>query len=114
MNEPLNFVPPRVAMVDPRTGLITREWYLFLQGLFYRVGGSNGPSTPDISNSLFEDAGSGETNSMLFALEQDYGQRPLPETARSIEDLTAEVSSLREQLAVLLTKLDDTNQSTLL
>jgi hypothetical protein len=26
--------PPRVAVVDPRTGLISREWYLFFLSLF--------------------------------------------------------------------------------
>lgn len=110
----LNFVPPRVPLVDPRTGLITREWYLFLQGVFQRIGGADGPSTPDLSNSLFEDAGSGETNSLLFALEQDYGQQVFSEQPQVVEQLLAEVASLREQLAEVVGKLNDVNQSTLL
>lgn len=27
------YVPPRVALVDPKTGLVTTQWYLFFQGL---------------------------------------------------------------------------------
>jgi hypothetical protein len=33
-----NFIPPRVALVDPNTGMVTRQWYLFFQG--------GDPSTP--------------------------------------------------------------------
>lgn len=31
------FVPPRVPLVDPRTGMITRDWYLFFQVLINAV-----------------------------------------------------------------------------
>lgn len=31
--------PPRVAMVDPRTGLISREWYMFFLSLFRTAEG---------------------------------------------------------------------------
>ena len=34
-----NITPPRVPLTDPRTGLIAREWYLFLLNLFTLVGG---------------------------------------------------------------------------
>lgn len=30
----IQFVAPRVPFVDPRTGVITREWYLLLEQLF--------------------------------------------------------------------------------
>lgn len=33
-----NIPPPRVAFIDPRTGLIAREWYRFFLDLFTRVG----------------------------------------------------------------------------
>lgn len=36
-----NIIPPRVPLVDPRTGVISREWYLFLYNIFNRVGGGN-------------------------------------------------------------------------
>jgi hypothetical protein len=34
----LQVIPPRVAITDPRTGLISREWYLFLLRVFERGG----------------------------------------------------------------------------
>ena len=33
-----NITPPRVPMVDPGTGMITREWYRFLLNLFTSAG----------------------------------------------------------------------------
>jgi hypothetical protein len=51
-----NITPPRVPLTDPRTGLIAREWYLFLLSLFNQTGQSTvsledvqkGPPTQDI------------------------------------------------------------------
>ncbi len=36
-----NITPPRVPLTDPKTGLIAREWYLFLLSLFNQSGQSN-------------------------------------------------------------------------
>ena len=41
-----NITPPRVAIIDPRTGAITREWYRFFYNLFYATGGENQGATP--------------------------------------------------------------------
>jgi hypothetical protein len=35
-----NITPPRVPLTDPRTGLISREWYLFFLSLFNQTGQS--------------------------------------------------------------------------
>jgi hypothetical protein len=51
-----NITPPRVPLTDPRTGLIAREWYLFLLSLYDQTGGSivsledvqKGPPAQDI------------------------------------------------------------------
>lgn len=120
----LKFVPPRVAMVDPRTGLISREWYLFFQGVFDRIGGSTGPSTGDNFESLFEDAGNSETNAALFSAEQGLQQLPIVEPptvdqldrAPRYEDYTvdvllAEISGLRDQVAELAKEVDALKQS---
>lgn len=42
------FAPLKVPLTDTRTGLMSREWYLFFQALFLRVGGSQGSSTDDL------------------------------------------------------------------
>lgn len=44
-----NIVPPRVPIIDDRTGLISREWYRFFLDLFTLVGsGSNDTSISDL------------------------------------------------------------------
>lgn len=42
MPNPLNvpITPPRVAFIDPRSGTVSREWYMFLLSLFTLTGGS--------------------------------------------------------------------------
>lgn len=42
MPNPLNvpITPPRVAFIDPRTGTVSREWYMFFLSLFQLSGGS--------------------------------------------------------------------------
>lgn len=35
-----NITPPRIPLTDPRTGLISREWYLFFLSLYNQTGGS--------------------------------------------------------------------------
>lgn len=42
MPNPLNvpITPPRVAFIDPRTGTVSREWYMFFLSLFQLLGGS--------------------------------------------------------------------------
>lgn len=124
MSNALKFIPPRVQLTDPRTGLISREWYLFFQGLFERVGGADGPSTPDLSGSLFEDAGSGETNAMMFQLETDLKQAPPYEPPPIeqdqspryeqyvVEALTTELSGLRELVHELSKEVDALKQAT--
>lgn len=111
MTDPLRFVPPRVAFVDPRTGMITREWYLFLQGVFMRVGGANGSSTPDIVASLSEDAGSSETNALIFAIEQATNQIP-PDSVIPVDPIQTEISELREIVAELKKDLEAIRQGT--
>ena len=42
-----NIIPPRVPLIDERTGLISREWYRFLFNQFTKVGQS-GDSLEDL------------------------------------------------------------------
>jgi hypothetical protein len=39
-------IPPRVAIIDERTGAMTREWYRYFYNLYYAVGGTNGGAIP--------------------------------------------------------------------
>lgn len=54
---PTPITPPRVAVLDPRTGLISREWYMFFLSLFRTTEASadadtNGPTTVSLVASL--------------------------------------------------------------
>jgi hypothetical protein len=40
-----NITPPRVPLLDPKTGLISREWYRFLLNLFVLTGGGQNTTT---------------------------------------------------------------------
>lgn len=111
MSNVLKFIPPRVPLADPRTGLISREWYLFFQGVYNRIGGAEGPSTTDLSGSLFEDAGSGETNAMLFALEDEIKQSP-PYEQYAVDTLTTELNGLRELVSELTKEVEALKQTT--
>ena len=51
---PTPITPPRVALLDERTGLITREWYMFFLSLFRNVSetGQVEDVSPDVSSEL--------------------------------------------------------------
>ena len=38
--------PPRVALIDERTGAVSREWYRFFYNLYYATGGTNVGAIP--------------------------------------------------------------------
>ena len=39
-------IPPRVPLIDQRTGDISREWYRYFYNLYYATGGTNGGAVP--------------------------------------------------------------------
>jgi len=41
-----NITPPRVPIIDERTGYMSREWYRWFYNLFYATGGENGGAVP--------------------------------------------------------------------
>ena len=114
MTEAIKFVPPRVPLTDPATGTITREWYLFLQGVFIRIGGSTGASIPDVAASMFEDAGTGETNALLFNVQQAVNQNPpYPDLQQAVDALENQVAQQRDAIAEVLKELQAIKQGTL-
>lgn len=50
MTQPIYFAPLTVPFVDLKTGIISREWYLFLQAMFNRVGGVSAPTIIEVNN----------------------------------------------------------------
>ena len=90
MTDALKFVPPRVALVDPRTGMIAREWYLFLLGLYMRVGGAIAPSNSTLDEFLqfdVREADAGELGKRLDEISYQLDMAP---------DQSAAVAKLRQ------------------
>lgn len=83
------FAPLRIPVVDTTTGLMRREWYLFFQALFDRVGGAIAPTPDDLLQ----------------------GAPPVVPTP-TFDDLLAELRAVREQVAVLSSQLNDIQQGT--
>lgn len=76
----------RQPLVVSGTNLIDRVWFLFLQGMFQRIGGATGDSAEDLSDEAL----------------QTIGTLPsYPEMADKITELESQVASLNAQLAEL-------------
>lgn len=63
MSKPIYFAPYNVPLVDPESGLINREWYLFFQAVFNRIGGTSGASPDDLQQLAIEDMDSAGVDS---------------------------------------------------
>jgi hypothetical protein len=88
-NNNTNITPPRVPLIDERTGLISREWYRFFLNLFVLTGsGANVASLTDLQ--LGPPAVTTETFNAL-----------LPD----VVDNEATVSGLQSQIAELATNV---------
>lgn len=102
--------PNRIPLVDPQTGMITREWSRYLAGVYKRVGGANGDGTADLAASAFDDAGTEEQEAALYALSDLVGQQPREMHAEHGDSIEAEVSQLREEVALLRQQINDITQ----
>jgi hypothetical protein len=97
---PTPITPPRVPLIDPRTGLIDRAWYLFFLSLFNGAQGVNDllitPNTISLLASY---------DAALQALAQEVETQPLP------VDLSAELAkqiqavSLEDCCSVLVSQM---------
>jgi len=117
MSESIKFPSIRqpVTMTDDRgVETFTRPWFLFFQQIFERVGGTLGQSTSDLGASLFEDAGTSETNATIFSVEQSLSQLPPDSIYQLVENLTAELAAQRDILAEVQKELDAIKQGQLI
>ena len=97
---PTPITPPRVAMVDPRTGLISREWYMFFLSLFRT---SEGVVNADISTSTATSL-TASLEAAVNRVEQDAQIRStsmLEQVQPALDDLAQQIGTLpRVDLAV--------------
>ena len=77
-------MPPRVPLVDQRTGLISREWYRFFFNQFEKVG-SSGESLEDLQ------LGPVETDSFGFEITKDITQFAIQPAQDGVIDQIAEM-----------------------
>jgi hypothetical protein len=129
---PTPITPPRVPIIDARTGLIDRAWYMFFLSLFTTASNAQDPALGPDSSSLLAsfdaelralseavgaqyDAQSGlaSLSAALAALEQQFATQP----ASQSQGLQQQIDALRQEVQsqpgafgfAPLTKTDDTN-----
>lgn len=107
MPNPLNvpITPPRVAFIDPRSGTVSREWYMFFLSLFQLTGGSSvslndlqkAPPTLTIDeiNVIVDKASANIDPSQDGLLAQ------IAELQKQINDLSEQPASVIDQIAEL-------------
>lgn len=98
MAEPLKLIAPRVAFVDVNR-VLTRDGFLFLAGVFQRIGGATAPSS--------DDTALGGQNPLDFS-----GSDPMM-TKITISDVVAEVRALQDQLSEITKRLEGMQQGQL-
>jgi hypothetical protein len=103
--------PARIPLVDPNTGLITREWMRFFEAMFIRVGGTHGQSNDELTIDMHDDSGIEEIKLDQYRLRDELNQLPpvqMPyigpdDTSPSgrIEALEAEIFWLRKEIEAI-------------
>lgn len=112
MPNPLNvpITPPRVAFIDPRTGNVSREWYMFFLSLFQTQGGSSislddvqkGPPTLTIDDVLKSQCCDDEK----LTPSQNDSLSEIAELQKQIEGLNQQPTDVLNQIAELQKQLD--------
>lgn len=98
--------PARIPLVDPQTGLITREWMRYFQALYVRSGGAAGASSDDLSAS----AGISEQAALIASSSDAAGQAPAAITSAAEQDASGDLAALRAQVADLQQQVNDIKQ----
>jgi len=90
---PTPITPPRVPLIDPRTGLIDRAWYLFFLSL------------QDIATAVVDDGGTGADaisllasyDAALMSVNQELQTLP----SHQVGELQAQIDEVRQQFATV-------------
>lgn len=112
----VNRQPVQVPLVDPKTGIVTREWYRFFDQVFVRVGGTEGQTNTELVQDQYADAGIEETKHETFKALDALNQLPPIEPSKQQDDQAppgaffvptqddqhARIEALEAQVALLL------------
>lgn len=109
-----NIPAPRVDFIDPRTGLMAREWYRFFFNLFNLTGaGTTDTSLADlqVGPPVYDVTGAIDQNldSVRLSLQSDTVQDALSELQKQIQAL--ESGSQQEQFSELLKRIEGLERS---
>jgi hypothetical protein len=89
-----NITPPRVPLVDERTGLISREWYRFLLNLFFLTGsGQSNVTLEDLQHAPNSDTAVATVQAEVAAAQQASQTQPAV-TVDQWAELTKQVEAL--------------------
>lgn len=102
-SNPIFFAPLRVPVADPKTGIMAREWYLFFQAMFNRLGGSTGPGNDDLEQLLAENQDVSDVDALATAQQLSDAQA----NALDFDATAADLSSLQSQVTDITTRLED-------
>lgn len=105
---------PRVDFIDPRTGLMAREWYRFFFNLFNLTGaGTTDTSLADlqVGPPVYDVTGAIDQNldSVRLSLQSNSVQDALSELQKQVQAL--ESNSQQEQFSELLKRIEGLEQS---
>ena len=92
---PTPITPPRVPLIDERTGLIERSWYMFFLSLFRVAQGSGTELMPDTSSLV------SSYDAALTALAQEVQTTPPTYPPIAESQIQNQVSQLEAQVAEL-------------
>jgi hypothetical protein len=89
-----NITPPRVPLVDERTGLISREWYRFLLNLFFLTGsGQSAATLEDLQRAPNSDTALATVQAEVATAQQTSQTQPVV-TVDQWAELTKQVEAL--------------------
>lgn len=94
MTDPIFFAPLRVPVIDERTGLMAREWYLFFQAMFLRIGGIQAFSPDELQilgdvNDATDDGGDLRTSMADLERALTLAEDPVPTDLSELLALSA-------------------------
>lgn len=102
-SNPIFFAPLRVPVTNPATGLMAREWYLFFQAMFNRLGGSTGHGNDDLEQLLAENQDVSDVDALGTAKQLSDAQANVLDG----DGAAAELSSLQSQVTDLAARIED-------
>lgn len=95
-------IPPRVDFLDPRTGKISREWFLFLINNYDLVNPANGTIADAFTQLAFTNDNTSDIADLQWQIDHlDLGGDPLVMTNGEIEAVSKRVTGVQTEMAFM-------------